>query len=111
MQTENFIFENKIEWEVVGDGVRRQLLGYDGQMMMVKVEFQANAIGYIHNHFHSQCTYVASGVFEFEIDGEKKRVKAGDGLYMQPNVMHGVVCIETGVLIDTFSPARLDFIK
>ncbi len=111
MNTINFLFENKIEWEEVGEGVRRQIMGYDDKLMTVKVEFQTGAIGSLHAHPHSQITYVASGIFEFEIDSVKKIVKAGDGLYMAPDVIHGVVCLESGILIDSFSPVREDFLK
>jgi Uncharacterized conserved protein, contains double-stranded beta-helix domain len=106
-----FLFVNEVEWEQVGEGVSRQILGYDETTMMVKVEFQAGAIGYVHKHQHVQTTYVASGVFEFQVGSETKRVKAGDGLYMEPNVEHGVTCIEAGVLIDVFAPCREDFLK
>jgi Uncharacterized conserved protein, contains double-stranded beta-helix domain len=106
-----FLFANEVEWEQVGDGVNRQILGYDETNMMVKVEFQAGAVGYVHKHPHVQTTYVASGVFEFQIGGETKLVKTGDGLYMEPNVEHGVVCIEAGTLIDVFAPYREDFLK
>jgi quercetin dioxygenase-like cupin family protein len=54
---------------------------------------------------------VESGVFEVEINSEKKMLKAGDAFYIPPNVIHGAVCLERGVLIDTFSPMREDFIK
>lgn len=111
MQTSNFIFENETAWEILGEGVRRQILGYDEKNMMVKVEFQAGAIGYVHNHPHVQTTYVARGVFEFRIGEETKVVKTGDGLYMEPNVLHGVKCIEEGFLIETFTPYREDFLK
>lgn len=37
-RSETFIHENKVEWENIGDGVKRQILGYDGQVMMVKIK-------------------------------------------------------------------------
>ena len=46
-----------------------------------------------------------------EIKGEKKILVAGDGFYAEPDVPHGVVCLEAGVLIDAFSPVRADFLK
>lgn len=109
--SKNFIFDNEIEWEYINDGMQRQILGYDDQIMLVKIKFMTGGVGTVHSHVHRQCTYVASGVFEFEIDGEKKVVKTGDGLYMEPNVPHGVLCLEAGLLIDTFSPVRADFLK
>ena len=36
---------------------------------------------------------------------------AGDGYYVAPNLPHGCVCLEAGVLIDTFTPMREDFLK
>lgn len=102
--------ENELKWEVAGEGVRRQIMGYDGQLMVVKVEFQKGAVGSQHAHYHSQATYVASGVFELSINGEKQVLKAGEGYYVEPDAIHGCVCLEAGVLIDTFSPVRADFL-
>jgi quercetin dioxygenase-like cupin family protein len=111
MNSIDFLFENEVEWEEVSEGVRRQIMGYDDKLMTVKVEFQTGSIGSLHAHPHSQTTYVASGTFEFEIDSVKRTVKAGDGLYIAPGIVHGVVCLESGKLIDSFSPAREDFLK
>ncbi len=108
--SEAFLYKNEIEWEPAGEGVRRQIMGYDNQIMLVKVAFQKGAIGSEHSHPHTQSTYVASGVFEFTINGVTKRVREGDGLYIAPDTLHGTTCIEAGVLIDAFSPMRKDFI-
>ena len=63
-------------WEPAGTGVTRQIMGYDGQVMLVKVKFEKGAIGTPHTHYHTQTTYVASGKFEFTVGNEKKVVKA-----------------------------------
>ena len=75
------------------------------------MKFEKGAVGTPHEHFHSQSTYVASGVFEFRVGDETVIVKAGDGIYMEPDIIHGAVCLEAGILIDTFSPMRADFLK
>jgi len=106
-----FIISSELPWEDVGGGLSRQIMGYDGQLMMVKVKFGKRSIGILHEHFHSQSSYVVSGVFEVSIGGEKKVLKAGDGFYLEPDILHGAVCLEEGILIDTFSPMRLDFLK
>ena len=84
---------------------------YDGQVMLVKVKFEKGAIGTPHTHYHTQTTYVASGKFEFTVGNEKKIVKAGDGIYIEPDILHSCVCLEPGVLIDCFAPMRADFLK
>ena len=105
-----FIENAEVPWQEMAPGVRRKIMAYDESLMVVKVEFQAGGIGVVHQHYHSQITHVESGVFEVEIADEKKLLSAGDAFYIPPNVMHGAVCIEAGVLIDVFSPMREDFI-
>lgn len=106
-----FLFEKDIPWEPAGEGVTRQILGFDGQLMMVKVQFTQGSKGYSHTHYHTQTTFVSSGKFAFTIGNETKIVSTGDGLYMEPDVEHGCECLEAGMLIDCFSPTRADFLK
>ena len=108
--SEKYVVSKDLEWEVLGGGVSRKFLGYDNQIMMVSVKFDEGALGAPHQHFHTQATYVVSGKFEFEIDGVKQIVEAGDGVYIEPNLLHSAVCLEEGQLIDTFSPVREDFL-
>lgn len=110
-RSETFVFAQDKEWEPAGEGVTRQIMGYDGQVMLVKVKFEKGAIGTPHTHYHTQTTYVASGKFEFTIGDEKKIVQAGDGLYIEPDGIHGCVCLEPGILIDCFAPMRADFLR
>ncbi len=105
-----FQFEKDLQWEDAEPGVKRQIMGYDGQLMVVKVKFQKGAVGKAHAHYHTQATYIASGKFEVTIGGEKQILSQGDGYYVAPDVVHGAVCLEEGVLIDTFSPMRAEFI-
>ena len=109
-QSERFVKAENVQVEDLGGGVKRQILGYNHEIMVVKVWFEQGAEGYRHQHPHSQSTYVESGVFDVFINGEVQRLKAGDGFYIPPEELHGAVCIEAGVLIDTFSPVREDFL-
>jgi len=108
--SEKYILTKNMEWEVLGGGVSRKFLGYDNQIMMVQVKFNKGALGSPHQHFHTQATYVVSGKFEFTIDGQKQVVEGGDGVYIEPNLLHSAICLEEGMLIDTFSPVREDFL-
>lgn len=108
--SEKFILTKNMDWEELGGGVSRKFLGWDNQIMMVQVKFEKGALGSPHQHFHTQATYCASGKFEFTIDGEKKIVEGGDGVYIEPNLLHSALCLESGILIDVFSPVREDFL-
>ena len=105
-----FIEDADIPWQDLGGGIRRKIMAYDDKLMLVKVDFKAGGIGTVHQHHHTQISHVESGVFEIEIAGEKKILKAGDAFFIPTNVWHGAVCIEAGVLIDVFSPMREDFV-
>jgi quercetin dioxygenase-like cupin family protein len=102
--------EAETDWQDLGDGVQRKIFGYDNRVMMVKVKFERDAVGVLHNHPHTQISYVESGVFETTIGEDKKVLKKGDGFYIPSNVSHGVICIEAGMLVDVFSPHREDFL-
>ena len=104
-----FQVAGEMTWQEAGQGVKRQVMGYDGQLMVVKVDFETGAVGTPHTHPHSQATYVASGKFKVKIGEEEAVLQEGDGYYVAPDVLHGCVCLEAGRLVDTFSPMRRDF--
>lgn len=81
-----------IQWEYAGDGIVRQIMGYDEHLMMVKVKFNQGAIGTLHQHPHTQNTYVASGWHGVTIGKEKKVLRAGDGYYVAP-ICHMVASV------------------
>lgn len=109
--SKEFVENTSVIWEPVSDGVRRKIMAYNSEIMLVRVEFEIGAIGSVHNHPHVQVTNVESGVFEIEIDQEKKILKSGDAFCVPSNAMHGVVCLEAGVLVDAFTPMRTDFLE
>ena len=108
---EAFVFAKDRVFEDQGGGVKRRILAYGDNMMQVEVHFEKGAVGAVHSHPHTQLTHVLDGAFEFTIGDEKKIVRKGDTLYKVPNIPHGCVCLEKGVLLDTFAPYREDFLK
>ncbi|GAB4024306.1 cupin domain-containing protein [Spirosoma koreense] len=105
-----FVDDPSLPWEPVGEGVKRKIMTYDANLMMVKVAFEAGGVGTPHSHYHTQMSYVASGTFSIMIGEETRTVRAGDAYYIPPNVWHGAVCEEAGVLVDIFTPLREDFV-
>ena len=111
IKSKAFFKEAEAEWALAGEGISRQITGYNTQLMMVKVKFEKGAIGYVHDHFHSQGSYVVSGKFKITIAEKSEVLETGDGFFVPPNAKHGAECLEAGVLIDVFSPVREDFLK
>ena len=110
MHSASFQFDKELPWEDLKNGLQRQLFGYDDKVMMVKIKFEKGAIGSMHEHPHHQVTYIESGVFDMTIDNVTKRLYAGDGYFVLPGLVHGITCIEAGMLVDVFSPCREDFL-
>jgi quercetin dioxygenase-like cupin family protein len=111
LQSQIFQADHETPWEEAAPGIQRQVFGYDDKIMLVKAKFEKGAIGTLHEHLHSQVTYVESGSFELTIGDQKKLLNKGDGYYVPPHVLHGCICLEPGILIDVFSPLREDFLK
>lgn len=111
LQSKEFLIEADMPWERVDDYITRQIVGYDDKIMMVKVRFAEGGVGQMHEHYHSQVTYVVAGTFEMTIGEETKTLKTGDCFYIPPHTMHGCVCTGEGMLIDVFSPHREDFME
>lgn len=107
---QRWVFHRDTLPQPAGEGVTRRLLAYTDELMCVENTFQTGAVGSLHSHPHTQITYVVSGVFEFEIDGEKRIVKGGDTMLKLDGVEHGCVCLKEGVLLDIFNPMREDFV-
>lgn len=110
-QGDPFVVSDLSEWKSVGDGIRRQILAHGPDLMLVKVVFEAGAVGALHHHPHRQATYVAEGTFEATVGDEKRTLRAGDAFFAAGDVPHSVVALENGVLIDCFTPGRADFLE
>ena len=111
MKDDRWVYYKDVQPEDQGNGVVRRVLAYNSKVMTVENRFQKGAIGALHHHPHTQITYVVSGKFEFEIDGVKNVVTAGDTLLKTDGVEHGCVCLEEGILLDIFTPYREDFVN
>ncbi len=105
-----FIQFDQVAWEDRGGGVRRKIMAYGDSLMGVYVEFKKDAVGALHSHPHVQWSYVQSGSFTVHIGKETRVLRAGDFYYIPPDVIHGVVALEDGVLVDAFAPMREDFL-
>lgn len=97
-------------WVRVAPGIDRMIMGYNDTLMMLKVKFEKNAVGEMHSHPHIQSTYIALGSFEVTIDGTTRLLHEGDCFFVEANLVHGVVCVADGILIDAFNPCREDFL-
>jgi quercetin dioxygenase-like cupin family protein len=105
-----FQHEADLAWEPTEPGVKRKIMAYGRDLMVVRVVFETGAIGKAHRHPHRQASYVESGVFDVTIDGRTERLVAGDTFFVPADLIHGVEAVEAGQLVDSFTPMREEFI-
>lgn len=90
-------------------GVTRRTLAQGESMMLCEFTFDANVSIPIHTHPHEQVGYVAEGLIEMNINGEKRILQKGDSYCAPSNVPHGAFLLKPSIIVDTFSPPREDY--
>lgn len=113
-ESANYRLAEDLHTEFVKEGLTRQVLCYNDDIMLVRVIFGEEMVGQRpapHSHPHSQSSYILSGKFEFHCGDKVQILKEGDSFYVEPNTPHEAYCLEPGIIIDGFSPIREDFLS
>ncbi|WP_437921943.1 cupin domain-containing protein [Sphingobacterium sp. LRF_L2] len=105
-----FVKDDEVNWIELGKGVRRKVMAHNEALMVVKVRFEAGAVGELHAHPHVQTSYVSAGKFRYTIESEIHILQQGDTCIIPAGAQHGCECLEAGELIDAFTPFREDFL-
>ena len=104
-----FTLPENLAWTETAPGARRAVMLDRPELMLVAFAFDKGAVGALHSHPQVQTSYVAEGVFDVTVDGETTRLGKGAGFIVAPNLVHGVVAVTGGLLVDSFTPRRDDF--
>ncbi|WP_309083060.1 cupin domain-containing protein [Chelativorans sp.] len=109
-ETKLFARRSEGDWTDLGGGNRRRVLLHTDELMMVEFAFDKGGVGAPHSHPHVQASYVAEGRFEVTIGEATTTLSAGDSFIVPSGTVHGVKALETGRLVDSFTPKRDDFL-
>jgi len=88
---------------------RQFVVGAD--LMVARVLLKKGCLVPRHSHVNEQLTYILEGALEFDIDGKKIVVRAGEVLCIPPNMPHEALALEDTVDLDVFNPPREDWIN
>ncbi|MCP8884040.1 cupin domain-containing protein [Devosia sp. XJ19-1] len=105
-----FAQPNETAWTELAPGNTRRVLIHTPELMQVEFGFDKGAVGAPHSHPHIQVSYVAEGSFEVTIDGNVEVVGQGGSFIVPTGLVHSVVALEKGRLVDVFTPMRQDFV-
>ena len=92
------------------EGSTRRVILELPDLMLVEFTFVKGGVGASHSHPHVQSSYVIEGVFDVTVDGITQRIGAGGAFIVPSGLVHGVVAVEAGRVIDSFTPRRDDFL-
>lgn len=90
-------------------GLRRQVMCYTPQMMLVRHTMTKGWVGTRHSHPHEQMVYVISGHIRFEHPGGNFEARAGDSFIVPGEVEHQASALEDCEVLDVFAPYREDY--
>jgi quercetin dioxygenase-like cupin family protein len=79
--------------------------------MICRLSLAPGVVTAVHSHPHEQMTLVERGQVRFHVAGADRVAVAGDVLLFPSGIEHGATILdEPAVLVDIFSPPRLDFL-
>lgn len=90
-------------------GVNFDLLSSGQKSMITKMNYKVGNNVPIHKHPNEQAGYVISGKIILRIMDDNHILSAGDSYVIPENIEHGVEVIESGEVIDVFTPPRKDY--
>jgi quercetin dioxygenase-like cupin family protein len=90
-------------------GLRRQVMSYSKDLMLVRHKMEAGWIGAAHSHPHEQLVYVVSGALQLTIAGVTHTLSAGDSILVASGAEHQARTDRASEVLDVFTPYRADY--
>ncbi|MDR0349876.1 MAG: cupin domain-containing protein [Tannerella sp.] len=94
-------------------GVLLDVLAIGEKSMVTKMNYVKGNFASTHQHPHEQCGYVISGEYRLKIEEPENIdviLKPGDSYAIPGNIPHSFEVIESGEVIDVFTPHREDYL-
>src|SRR5580700_7515278 len=90
-------------------GLRRQVMSYSPNMMLVRHTMEKGWVGAKHSHPHEQMVYIVSGHIVFEHPGGRIEARTGESFLVPGGVEHQAHALEASEVLDIFTPMREDY--
>ncbi|WP_338729740.1 cupin domain-containing protein [Haladaptatus sp. DJG-WS-42] len=91
-------------------GTNFEVLAVGENSMVTKMHFEKGTDVPTHSHESEQSGYVVSGTYRLTFGEYDEVLEAGDSYSIPGNVEHTYEVLESGIVIDVFSPPREDYV-
>ena len=105
-----FIHQDMIRSSTPEPGLTRRVGVYNDKLFLAEHRMEKGWVGSRHSHPHEQIVYIVSGHLRVTCGVETFDVKAGESFVVRGGVEHQASAIEASVVIDVFTPCRLDYL-
>jgi quercetin dioxygenase-like cupin family protein len=102
--------QEAVEPSAPEQGLQRQVLAYNANLMLVRHQMQKGWQGTRHSHPHDQLVYVIKGCLRFTGGESSFEAAAGDSFVVPGGVEHQASAIEESEVLDVFNPYREDYV-
>jgi quercetin dioxygenase-like cupin family protein len=109
MEDENMIVKSTDSKKKEFLGVSFDVLAVGEKSMVTKMNFCKGDIVRAHAHANEQSGYVVSGRLRIKFGKFNEVLEPGDSYSIPENAKHSMEVLETGTVIDFFSPPRRDY--
>jgi quercetin dioxygenase-like cupin family protein len=90
-------------------GLRRQVMSYSPEIMLVRHKMEPGWVGAAHSHPHEQLVFVVSGAIELTVGGVTHSLSAGDSILVAGDIEHQARTDRASEVLDVFTPFRADY--
>ncbi|HYK35957.1 cupin domain-containing protein [Alloacidobacterium sp.] len=91
-------------------GLKRQVLTYNKNLMLVRHLMQKGWQGARHSHPHDQLVYIIKGLLRFTGGQNTFEAKTGDSFIVPGGIEHQASALEDSEVLDVFNPYREDYV-
>ena len=91
-------------------GASFDVLAVGAKSMVTRMSYKAGGVVPSHQHAHEQSGYVVSGRIRVKFADVDQILEPGDTYSIASNTPHSFEILETGQVVDFFSPPREDYL-
>ena len=101
---------NTVAVEQISSNIRRRMI-VGAKEMLVRWEFSKGAVAARHRHPHEQIVVMVQGKLRLIVGDVETIMGHEDIVVIPPDVPHEAYALEDTIVIDIFSPPRVDFLN
>lgn len=115
MDTTKIIVKKEEALKKVFKGVSLDSLAVGEKSMVTKMNYVKGNFATMHHHPHEQCGYIISGKYRLKVEKSgdypfETILHKGDSYAIPSNTPHSFEVLESGEVVDVFTPQREDYL-